>query len=78
MVHGSLPDTPELFGLPRWRLRFVAEGLAIALGSFMGLASADEGFEGEARLWSLMGYVRGKYFHHGATAAAVPHAQSTA
>jgi glucosyl-dolichyl phosphate glucuronosyltransferase len=69
MVRNSVPDTAELFGLPRWRLRFAAEGLAIALGSLVGLASAERGFEGEARFWSLMGYVRGKYFHHASTAA---------
>lgn len=79
MASHSVPDTAELFGLPRWRLRFAAEGLAIALGSLLGLASATQGFEGEARFWSLLGYVRGKYFHHAAPVAApMPQAQTTA
>ena len=74
MVRGSVPDTAELFGLPRWRLRFAAEGLAIALCSLVGLASALQGFEGEARFWSLMGYIRGKYFHHAQTVTPAPQA----
>jgi glycosyltransferase involved in cell wall biosynthesis len=64
MAHDSAPPIAELFGVPRWRLRFVGEGLAMALGSLLGLASAKQGFEAEARFWSLMGYVRGRYFHH--------------
>jgi len=78
MVRDSVPDTPELFGLPRWRLRFAAEGLVIAIGSLVGLASAKQGFEGEARFWSLLGYVRGKYFHHAPAVTPAPQAHPVA
>lgn len=78
MAHEAAPTIPELFGVPRWRLRFVGEGLAIALGSLLGLVSAKQGFEGETRFWSFMGYIRGRHFHHAATVPPTSHAHPSA
>ena len=54
------PTVPMLFGIPRWRFRHAATGLIRALKGLIGLESPQSAFQGELRVWTLAGMIRGR------------------
>ncbi|HEX4231975.1 MAG TPA: glycosyltransferase [Bryobacteraceae bacterium] len=52
----------EVLGIPRWQIRQGLGGLVRAAKGKVGWAPAAESFEGELRVWSLAGYIHGRYF----------------
>ncbi|HWF45704.1 MAG TPA: glycosyltransferase [Bryobacteraceae bacterium] len=52
----------EVLGIPRWQIRQALGGLVRAARGKVGLAPAAAAFEGELRVWSLAGYIHGRYF----------------
>jgi glucosyl-dolichyl phosphate glucuronosyltransferase len=52
----------EVMGIPRWQIRQAFSGLVRAAKGKMGLAPQAAAFEGELRVWSLIGYINGRYF----------------
>jgi glycosyltransferase involved in cell wall biosynthesis len=55
-------EVAKLFGIPRWRLRHAAIGLFRAIRGYVGLEKPWVAFEGELRVWTLLGLIHGKVF----------------
>lgn len=56
------PEGPLLFGMPRWQYRQAAAGLVKALKGLVGMESSHAAFQGELRVWTLVGFFNAKLF----------------
>jgi glucosyl-dolichyl phosphate glucuronosyltransferase len=55
-------NATELFGIPRWKIRYAAVGAWHALKGSLRLEHSNEAFWGELRVWDLAGYIHGRFF----------------
>jgi glucosyl-dolichyl phosphate glucuronosyltransferase len=55
-------NATEVFGIPRWKIRYAAAGAWRALKGMLRLERSSEAFWGELRVWDLAGYINGKFF----------------
>jgi glucosyl-dolichyl phosphate glucuronosyltransferase len=55
-------NATELFGIPRWKIRYAAVGAWRALKGRLRSEGSNEAFWGELRVWDLAGYIHGKFF----------------